>query len=62
MQHFLKATARAAGAGIVAAQFFEEFLVAVDNPETAFYVGFRGETAAAFTASLERKRGWRFRF
>jgi hypothetical protein len=35
MQHFLKPAAGAARAGIVPAEFFDEFLVAMDDSEAA---------------------------
>src|SRR4051794_34698511 len=42
MQHFLKPAAGSAWAWIVPAQFFQQFLSAIDLPEAPFYLGFRG--------------------
>jgi len=43
MQQALKPAAGAARAEIVAAEFFDQFDVAVDETPTALDVGFRGE-------------------
>jgi hypothetical protein len=55
MQHFLKAAAIAAGAEVVAAQFFNKIFFAVDGAVAALDVGFRGVSFAALTAALESR-------
>jgi hypothetical protein len=54
MQHFLKAAARAAGAGIVAAELLVQLFVAVDDALAALDMGLGGEPTAAFAAALKR--------
>lgn len=56
MQHFLKALAGTAGAGIVASEFLKEFLVSVDDPVAAHDARLGWESFAAFTHLLERIR------
>ena len=57
-QQRLKPAIRAAGAGVVAAELFEEFLVAVDDAEAALDVGFRVESpSGACSAAQKQKRG-----
>jgi hypothetical protein len=55
MQQFLKSLVGAAGAGVVAAEFFEELLVAVDDADAAFHVRFGREASAALTGALESR-------
>jgi hypothetical protein len=50
MQQFLKPATGAAGAGIVAAELFAQFLVAVDDAPAVFDLGFRREASSAFAA------------
>jgi hypothetical protein len=54
MQHFLKAPPGFAGAGVIAAEFFEQLFVAVDDPQTALYARLGGIALAAFAARLKR--------
>jgi hypothetical protein len=58
MQHFLKPAAGAAWAGIVSAKFFDEFLIAVYDPETVLHVRLGRESFAALANALERRIGW----
>jgi hypothetical protein len=53
----LKAAAGPAGAAVVAAELFDEFLVAVHDPVTGLDVGFGRESAAALATALERRIG-----
>jgi hypothetical protein len=55
MQQFLKPTAGIARAGIIPPEFFEEFLVPVNDAVTAFYPGFGRESLSTFTRRLESK-------
>jgi hypothetical protein len=55
MQHFLKAFARAAWARIVAAEFFDEFFIAMHDPHATLDAGLGGITSAAFTCALESR-------
>jgi hypothetical protein len=48
MQQCLKAAAGAARAWIVAAQLFEQFFIAVDEPHATLDMGFGRVTLAAF--------------
>jgi len=57
MQHFLKSNAGAARAGIVTAEFFEQFFVPVYDAVTVFDACFRWESFLAFTAGLETNVG-----
>jgi hypothetical protein len=56
-QQFLKSTPGSTGARIVPSKFFQEFLVAIDNPETALDVRFGWESFAALATALERRIG-----
>ena len=58
MQHFLKPAAGAARARIVSAKFFDEFLIAVYDPETALHLRLGRESFAALANALERRIGW----
>jgi len=53
MQHFLKTPPGSAGAGVVAAEFLEQFFVAVDDPQTALYARFGWIAFAAFAARFK---------
>jgi hypothetical protein len=55
MQQFLKAARGAAGAEVVPAQFFRQFLLAMDDAVTALNLGFGWEPLAAFAAWLVEK-------
>jgi len=55
-QQRLKAFPGATVAGVIAAKFFEQFLVSVNIAETLADMGFGWESAAPLTAGLERKR------
>ena len=55
MQHFLKRLAGAAGARIIATEFFEYLFVAMDDTHAALDVSFRRETVSAFTSPRESK-------
>ncbi len=55
MQHLLKATSRAARAGIVPAKLLDKFLPGVDHTETALDVSFGRETLATFAAGFVEK-------
>jgi hypothetical protein len=55
MQHFLKTPPGAAGAGVVSAEFFEQFFVAVDDPEAALDAGFGGVAFPAFAAYFKSR-------
>jgi hypothetical protein len=54
MQHFLKTPPGSAGAEIVAAEFFEELLVAVDDAVAALHARFGGVALPALAARLKR--------
>jgi hypothetical protein len=56
MQHFLKTPPGAAGAGVVPAEFLEQFFVAVDNLVTALYAGLGGIALPAFAAHFKSRR------
>jgi len=58
-QQFLKQAPGAAGAGIVAAQLFEQFLVPVDDPLAFLDLGLGREALLAFTRGLETTGGFR---
>src|SRR5688500_14077819 len=53
MQHFLKPLVGAAGARVVAAELFEQFLVAVDDADAALDVRLGGVAAAALAGALK---------
>jgi hypothetical protein len=53
MQQFLKSASTATGAGILAAQFLDEILPAVNYAVAAFDTCLGGETPSAFTGDLE---------
>jgi hypothetical protein len=53
MQQFLKPAGRSADAGVVATEFLDEFLHAVDHSVTALDLGFRRESLPALTGYLE---------
>ena len=55
MQHRLKASTRATGAGIVASEFFDKLLVAVDDAVAAFHVGLGREAPTPLTGALESR-------
>jgi len=55
MQQRLKAAARVAGAQVIAAQFFHQLLVTVNNARSALHASFGRESLAALTGALERK-------
>ena len=57
-QQFLKPAAGAARARVVSAKFFDEFLIAVYDPEAALDVGIGRESFAALANALERRIGW----
>jgi hypothetical protein len=57
-QHFLKAQSGAAGAQVVAAEFFNQLFVFADDTDAATDSGFGWEASSALTAPLER-RGFR---
>jgi len=57
MQQFLKTFVRPAWARVVAAELFDEFFVAVNNPHAAFDVRLGREASPALTGSLESKAG-----
>ena len=57
MQQFLKPAVRAAGAGVVAAQPFDELLVAVHDAMTALDPRFGWESLATLTRDLETSTG-----
>ena len=57
-QHFLKLTTGAARARIVSAKFFDEFLIAMYDPEAALHVRLGWESFAALANALERRIGW----
>ena len=51
-QHFLKSAARTAGTRVVTTKFFDEFFVAMHDPETAFDVRFGRKSFAALATAL----------
>jgi len=53
----LKSASGAAGAEILPAKFFDEFLIAVHDAIAAAYLRFGRESFAALTAALERRIG-----
>jgi len=53
MQHLLKPARGAAGAWIVAAEFFEQLFVTVDDPLSALYMSFGRIAFAAFAAHFK---------
>jgi hypothetical protein len=55
MQHFLKAFVRTAGARIVAPKLFDEFFVAMNDPDATLHVGFGREASATLTRALESR-------
>ena len=52
-QQRLKAAAGATGAQVVAAEFFDEFFLAVNHSRAALHFGFGRIALAALTAALE---------
>ena len=54
-QRRLKAAAGAAGAQVVAAEFFDEFFFAVDHARAALHFGLGRIALAALTAALESR-------
>src|SRR3954447_11137106 len=61
MQHALKPASRVAGAQVVAAEFFSEFDVAMDETPSALDMGFRGEGLPPLTRDAESRGGFRNR-
>jgi hypothetical protein len=57
MQQRLKPETGAARARVVAAQFFEQFLVPVDHPVAAFDAGFRRVALPPFARDLKTSAG-----
>jgi len=57
MQQRLKPKAGSAGAGIVAAKFFKQLFVPVDDPVAALDPGFRRVTLPAFARDLKTSAG-----
>ena len=55
MQHFLKRFAGAAGARIIATEFFDQLFVAMDDARAALDVRFRWEAVASFTGCCKSK-------
>ncbi len=55
MQQRLKPFARAAWTRIVATEFFDQFLIPVDNPVAALHLLFRRETLPALAHRLKRR-------
>jgi hypothetical protein len=55
MQHFLKAFAGSTWAWIVAAEFFDEFFVAVHDPHAALDMRLGGVASSALTGALESR-------
>jgi hypothetical protein len=53
MQHFLKRPPGIARARIVSTEFFQQFLVAVNNPESPLHLRFRGESISTLARDLE---------
>jgi hypothetical protein len=53
MQHLLKAACGSAGARVVAAEFFEQLFVAVDDSLSALYMRFGRIAFAAFAAHFK---------
>jgi hypothetical protein len=60
-QQRLKPAAGSTDTGIVAAELFQQFFVAVDDAIAALHVRFGRETAPALTASLESSASRRIR-
>ena len=61
MQQFLKSAGRAAGAEVVATQFFEEFFVLSDDADGtagAFDAGLGREAALTFAGGFETRIGF----
>ena len=54
-QQRLKAAAGATGAQVVAAEFFDEFFLAVNHSRSALHFGFGWIALAALTAALESR-------
>jgi hypothetical protein len=57
----LKALARSARTEILATKFFDKILLAPNESEAAFYMGFGGVALTALTAALESRRVLRSR-
>ena len=55
MQQFLKPAGGTARAGIVAAEFFPQLFVTMDNAEAAFDLCFRWEPFTALAGALEKR-------
>jgi hypothetical protein len=55
MQHFLKPTPGATGAGIVSTKLLKKLPATMDNAETALDLSFGWEALAAFAADLVEK-------
>jgi len=56
-QQFLKPTSGSTGTRVVAPEFFQQFLVAIDDPETALDSCFGRKSFAALATALERRIG-----
>lgn len=56
-QQFLKPARGAAGAQVVATEFLDQFLIAVDDPIASLDAGFGREALAALTGDLETTSG-----
>ena len=52
MQHFLKAASRAAGAQVVPAQLFAEFLIPVNDAQATFHIRFGREPLATLAGDF----------
>nr|WP_018609610.1 hypothetical protein [Uliginosibacterium gangwonense] len=52
-QQRLKGFARTAGAGVLSAKFFEQFLVAMNDAETSANLGFRREAFTTLAGDFE---------
>ena len=55
MQQFLKPAGGTARTGIVAAELFPQFFVAMNDAEAAFDLCFRRETFTALAGALEKR-------
>ena len=58
-QHALKSSPRPAGAGIIAAEFFEKLDIAVNEAEAPLYVRLGGISLTPLRADLESRAGRR---